>query len=1144
MNERSIEKVLVANRGEIAIRIFRACYDLGLHTVAMYSAEDTYSNFRTKADEAYLIGEGKTALGAYLDIPGIIDLAKRRGVSAIHPGYGFLSENPAFAKACEDNGIIFIGPPSTILAQMGDKLAAKAIAKECNVPTIPGSTVPLKDADEALEKAVSFGFPIILKAAAGGGGRGMRRCDTPEEVKAAYELVHSEAEKSFGCGDIFIEKFLVEPKHIEVQILADNYGNVYHLGERDCSLQRRYQKVVEFAPAWSVPKETIEALRADAVKIAKQVGYVSAGTVEFLVDRSGAHYFIEMNPRIQVEHTVTEMVTGIDIVRAQILIAHGKPLSYPEIGLSSQEDVHINGYAIQCRVTTEDPLNNFAPDNGRITAYRSGGGFGVRLDGGNAATGTTISPYYDSLLVKVTSWDCTFPAVCRKAVRALNEVHVRGVKTNIPFVTNILLHPDFIAGKCHTKFIDETPELFEISDSRDRATRVLKYIADIQVANPDFERKQFDTPRFPQAKAPLTPGLKQMLDEQGPEAVSKWVLDQKKLLLTDTTMRDAHQSLLSTRMRSRDLIKGAEGTADILRDCFSLEMWGGATFDVAYRFLHESPWERLVMLREKIPNIPFQMLLRGSNLVGYANYPDNLVREFIKEAAKNGIDVFRVFDSLNWLPGMEVAMDEVLNQGKLLEGTMCYTGDILDPKRDRYTLDYYVKMAKELEKRGAHILCIKDMSGLLKPYAAKKLISTLKQEIGIPVHFHTHDTTGNQGAALLMAAEAGVDIVDVAVSSMSGLTSQPSMDAVVAALQGTERDTGLDLRRVQELSDYYADVRLRYDIFDKGLKTTTTDIYRYEIPGGQYTNLQPQVASLGLAARFDEVKEMYKTANDMLGDLVKVTPSSKVVGDLAIFMVQNDLTPENIVEKGKHLAFPDSVVSYFKGMMGQPAGGFQPEGLQEVVLKGEQPITCRPGELLEPIDFDAKREEMREFLGDEKIDPRDVLSYCLYPKVYKDFREHRKEYGYIMRMGSHVFFNGLALGETNKINIEDGKTLVIKYLGLGDQHEDGTRDVFFELNGMRREINVNDPHASETGRKARLADAGDPNQIGASIPGMVSKVNVKPGDTVEENQVLAVIEAMKMETSVTAPKGGKIKEVLAESGRTVKGKELLFILED
>ncbi len=1140
MQTKEIQKVLVANRGEIAIRIFRACHDLGIHTVAIYSNEDTYSLFRTKADEAYLVGEKKSPLGAYLDIPGIIGLAKRRGVTAIHPGYGFLSENADFARACEENGILFIGPSAKVLGQMGDKLSAKEIALACGVPIIPGCTEPLRDAEDAVEKAVSFGFPVILKAAAGGGGRGMRRCDSPEEVRTAYELVHSEAEKAFGCGDIFMEKYLVEPKHIEVQILADQHGNVYHLGERDCSLQRRYQKVVEFAPAWSVPQETVEALRRDAVKIARSVGYVSAGTVEFLVDKNGGYYFIEMNPRIQVEHTVTEMVTGVDIVRSQILIAAGYPLSHPEIGLNRQEDVHVDGYAIQCRVTTEDPANNFAPDNGKITAYSSSGGFGVRLDGGNADVGTVISPYYDSLLVKVTSWDHNFPAACRKAARAINEVRVRGVKTNIPFVTNILAHPDFVAGRCHTKFIDETPELFDIVDSRDRATRVLRYIAEIQVANPNAERHQYDTPRFPQPQASLGPGLKQLLDEKGPKAVSQWVLEQKKLLLTDTTMRDAHQSLLATRMRTRDMVKGADGVADILRDCFSLEMWGGATFDVAYRFLHESPWERLRLLREKIPNIPFQMLLRGSNLVGYANYPDNLVRSFIKEAAERGIDVFRVFDSLNWIPSMEVAMDEVLNQNKLLEATMCYTGDILDPSKDKYTLKYYVDLAKELEHRGAHMLAIKDMSGLLKPYAAKKLVSTLKQEIGIPIHLHTHDTTGNQVAALLMAAEAGVDVVDAACAPLAGLTSQPSLDALVAALQGTERDTGLDLRRVQELSNYWADVRLRYESFDHGLKTSTTDIYRYEIPGGQYTNLRPQVESLGLGDRFEEVKEMYKTVNDMLGDPVKVTPSSKVVGDLAIFMVQNDLTPENIVERGKALAFPDSVVSYFKGMMGQPAWGF-PEDLQKVVLKGEEPITCRPGKLLPPVDFDQLEQEVRKFRDDPER--KDLISYAMYPKVYEDFCRHRKEYGYITRMGSHVFFNGMALGETNKINIEDGKTLVIKYLGLGDHNDDGTINVQFELNGMRREVAVRDPNASEKTRQVVQADESDPRQVGASIPGMVSKLHVQPGDTVEENQVLMTIEAMKMETAVTARTAGKVREIRVKEGQAVKAKELLMLLD-
>ena len=1140
VSECKFKKVLAANRGEIAIRIFRACYDLGLRTVAMYSNEDTFALFRTRADEAYRIGESKSPLGAYLDIPGIIDLAKRRQVDAIHPGYGFLSENAEFAKACEDAGITFIGPSSRILAQMGDKLAAKATALACGVPTIPGSTEPLKDADEALEKAVSYGFPIILKAAAGGGGRGMRRCDSPEEVRPAFELVQGEARKAFGNDDIFIEKYLVEPKHIEVQILGDQYGNVVHLGERDCSLQRRYQKVVEFAPAWSVPQATLDKLHADAVKIARHVGYVNAGTVEFLVDRDGNHYFIEMNPRIQVEHTVTEQVTGIDLVRAQILIAEGHPLSHPYINMGDQSNLRMYGYAIQCRVTTEDPANNFAPDTGKITAYRSGGGCGVRLDGGNAYAGAVISPYYDSLLVKVTTWDNTFEGACQRAARAVREEHIRGVKTNIPFISNILSHPTFRSGKCHTKFIDETPELFEMQYGRDRATKVLKYIAQRQIENPSAERPQFDIPRFPTVTGEAGAGLKPLLDQKGPEALRDWVIAQKKLLITDTTMRDAHQSLLSTRVRTRDMVLGAEGTSEILADAFSLEMWGGATFDVAYRFLHESPWERLDLLRKKIPNIPFQMLLRGANAVGYTNYPDNLIRAFVQEAAKSGIDIFRIFDSLNWIPGMEVAMDEVLRQGKVCEATMCYTGDILDPKRDRYTIEYYVKMAKELEKRGAHILCIKDMSGLLKPYAAKKLVKALKEEVGLPIHLHTHNTSGNQVATYLMAAEAGVDIVDCAIDSMSSMTSQPSLNAVVTALQGQERDTGLDPYRLQELSDYWADVRLRYSSFETGMKNPSTDIYRYEMPGGQYSNLKSQVESLGLGGQFDDVKNMYTQVNHMLGDIVKVTPSSKMVGDLAIFMVQHDLTPENIVEKGEALTFPDSVVSYFKGMMGQPAWGF-PEDLQKVVLKGEEPITCRPGELLPPIDFEAVREKLQTMTKDP-LNMRAILSYCLYPKVYEEYRSHRQEYGYIMRMGSHVFFNGMALGETNMISIEDGKTLVIKYLGLGDLNEDGTRNVHFDLNGMGRTVAVPDPTAQVQVHPVVMADPEDKGQVGASIPGMVSKISVKPGDPVEENQVVAVIEAMKMETSVVSRIAGTVEEVLTAAGASVKSGELLLTI--
>ena len=1136
---RTFKKVLVANRGEIAMRIFRACHDLGLQTVAIYSNEDMYSLFRTAADESYLIGENESPLGAYLNIPRIIQLAKKHGADAIHPGYGFLSENGDFARACEEAGIQFIGPSSKVLDMMGDKLSAKQMAVECGVPTTPGTTEPLESRQAAQKLAMEFGFPVILKAAAGGGGRGMRRCDTVEEVGINFDLVKAEAKKAFGNDDIFMEKFLVEPKHIEVQVLGDNYGNVVHLYERDCSLQRRYQKVVEFAPAFSVAPEVREALCADAVKIAKHVGYVNAGTLEFLVDKDGHHYFIEMNPRIQVEHTVTEMITGIDLVRSQILIAEGRPLNDPLIGITSQDTIRHDGYAIQCRVTTEDPANNFAPDTGKITAYRSAGGFGVRLDGGNAYTGAVISPYYDSLLVKITTWDNTFEGVCRKAARAINEIHVRGVKTNIAFVTNILKNPVFIAGGCHTKFIDETPELFQLDEGQDRATKMLKYIGNI-VVKEQGDHKFYDEPRFPPVTGNRPDGLKQMLDAQGPKAVCDWVRDQKKLLICDTTTRDAHQSLLATRVRTRDIIKGMKGTSEILADAFSLECWGGATFDVAYRFLHESPWERLDLIRQKAPNLLLQMLLRGANAVGYTNYPDNVIREFIKEAARSGIDVFRVFDSLNWLPGMEVAMDEVLNQNKICQATVCYTGDILDPKRDKYPLEYYVKLAKELERRGAHMLCIKDMSGVLRPYAAKKLVSTLKQEIGIPIQLHTHDTSGNQVATYLCAAEAGVDVVDCAISSMASLTSQPSLNAVVAALQGTERDTGLDLARLQSLSDYWEDVRKRYDSFEGGIKCPSTDIYRYEIPGGQYTNLKPQVESLGLGSRFTEVKENYRKVNEMLGDIIKVTPSSKMVGDLAIFMTQNDLTPETIVEKGESLAFPDSAVSYFSGMMGQPAGGF-PKDLQKVVLKGKEPITCRPGELLEPVDFEAKKREMAAFDPDPTW--RAVLSYCLYPKVVEEYVKNRKEYGYIMRLGSHVFFHGLAVGETNKVDIADGKTLVIKYLGLGEVDSEGMRTVSFELNGIRRDVQVPDEAAQKNIVKVPMADPEDKSQVGASIPGAVSKIAVKPGDTVEKNQTLLTIEAMKMETAITARMSGTVESICVKEGDTVKGGQLLITLK-
>ena len=1135
--KKGINRVMVANRGEIAIRVFRACNELGLSTVAIYSQEDIYNLFRTKADESYLIGKNHTPLGAYLDIDAIIRLASSKGVDAIHPGYGFLSENANFARACEENGIIFIGPPSHVLEKMGDKLSAKEIAKKCNVPTIPGSTDPLRGTDDAIERANEYGYPVILKAAAGGGGKGMRRVNNDEELKAAFALVQSEALKSFGNGDIFMEKYLVEPKHIEIQVLADQHGNVVHLFERDCSVQRRYQKVIEYAPAVSLSKEILQNLYNDAVKIAKEVKYVNAGTVEFLVDKDGNYYFIEMNPRIQVEHTVTEVVTGIDIVQAQINVARGCKLGDPEIDIPSQDSVEMRGVAIQCRVTTEDPSNNFSPDIGKITTYRSGGGLGVRLDAGNAFAGAEILPYYDSLLVKVTTFDRTFEGAIRKALRTLGEFRIRGVKTNIQFLNNILVHPKFTAADCNTTFIDDTPDLYEVEESKDRATKVMKYIGDLSIKGRNRKPVRYDAPPLPAVTEVPKPGLKQLLDEKGPDAVKEFCLSSKKLLIADTTMRDAHQSLLATRVRTKDLAMIADQTALAMQDAFALEMWGGATFDVAYRFLHESPWTRLDVLRERIPNLLFMMLLRGANAVGYTNYPDNLIRQFVKEAAKGGIDVFRVFDSLNWLPNMEVSIDEVLNQNKIVEGYICYTGDISDTTKDKYDLKYYINLAKEIEKRGAHILGIKDMSGLLRPYAAHKLVTALKNEIGLPIHLHTHDTSGNGVATLLKAAEAGVNIVDTAISSLSSLTSQPSMNAIVTALYGHERDTGMCDDMLLPISEYWEHVRTYYSKFEEGLTSPATDIYKYEIPGGQYSNLKPQVVSLGLGDRFHDVKEKYKEVNDMLGDIVKVTPSSKMVGDLAIFMVQNDLTAENIVEKGKNLAFPDSVVSYFEGMMGQPQDGF-PEDIQEIVLKGTKPITCRPGELLEPIDFDEVANQMKPFCP--KPEMRDIVSYCLYPNVLKSFYGQSQEYSDLSNLDTPIFFNGLTPGETTAVEIESGKVLIIKLNGIGELNEEGFRPVEFELNGFRREVMVADTSQGPVTTSFVAADPNNPMELGANIPGMISKLHVVEGDIVKKNDVVAIIEAMKMETAIVSNVDGIIDKVYVKERQAVKVKELII----
>ncbi len=1139
---KKINKVLVANRGEIAIRVFRACNELGIRSVAIYSNEDKYSLFRTKADESYLLGEKRKPVEAYLNMNKIIDLAIKKGVDAIHPGYGFLSENPEFAKRCKDAGIKFIGPTSDTIERLGDKIKSKIVAKSVGVPTIPGVDKPISSEEEAKEFAKRCGYPIILKAAAGGGGRGMRVVHSEKDIISEFNNAQNEARKAFGIDDIFIEKYLEEPKHIEVQILGDEHGNLVHLYERDCSIQRRHQKIVEFTPAISIDDNLRQNICNDALKLAREVNYISAGTAEFLVDKHGNHYFIEMNPRIQVEHTVTEMTTGIDIVQSQLLIAQGYSLDSDKIGIKSQDDIKPRGYSIQCRITTEDPHNNFAPDTGRLDVYRTSSGCGIRLDGGNGYTGSNISPYYDSLLVKIISWSRTFEDATKKAIRSIKEMSVKGVKTNEDFLINVLNHEKFLSGNCDTHFIDNTPELFDIKPKKDYETKILKYIGEKVVNETTGVKEDYNLPPIPKIKRPDNlRGTKQILDEEGVEGVIDWIKNQNKLLLTDTTFRDAHQSLLATRVRTRDMVKIADATSVLAKDLFSLEMWGGATFDVAYRFLRESPWRRLEDLREKVPNILFQMLIRGSNGVGYKNYPDNVIREFIRESADKGIDMFRIFDSLNWLKGMEVSLDEVLKTGKIAEVCMCYTGDILDTRRDKYSLKYYVNMAKEIEKMGAHILAIKDMAGLLKPYAATKLIKALKEEVSIPIHLHTHDTSGNGVATLLMAAEAGVDIVDTAFNSMSGLTSQPALNSIVAALKNTELDTEVNLSDVQKLSDYWSEVRKVYAPFESGLKSGSAEIYKYEIPGGQYSNLRPQVESFGLGHKFNEVKEMYRDVNDLLGDIVKVTPSSKVVGDMAIFMVQNDLTKENILEKGTHMTYPDSAVSYFKGMMGQPQGGF-PKELQEIVLKGEKPITCRPGEILPSQNFDEIKGILEKEHNMKDVNIRNILSYALYPKVYSDYLKSLKNYGHLFNLESHVFFHGLREGEVSEIELDEGKIMIIKLVEVGKIDKNGFRTIVFEVNGNRREIQIFDKGYGEKTKTdvTQMADPNNDKEIGASIPGTISKVLVKEGDKIDKKQSIIIIEAMKMETNVLSTISGEIEKILVSEGDQVKSGQLLM----
>ncbi|ASS90973.1 MAG: pyruvate carboxylase [Bacillaceae bacterium] len=1143
MTNRKIEKILVANRGEIAIRVFRACNELNIRTVAIYSREDSGSYHRYKADEAYLVGEGKKPIEAYLDIDGIIEIAKAHDVDAIHPGYGFLSENIEFARKCEEAGIIFIGPRTEHLDMFGDKVKARHQAEKAGIPVIPGSNGPVKSLDEVIQFGEEYGYPFIIKAALGGGGRGMRIVRSKAGVKDSYERAKSEAKAAFGSDEVYVEKLIENPKHIEVQIIGDHDGNIVHLYERDCSVQRRHQKVVEVAPSVSLKQELRDKICEAAVRLMKNVNYVNAGTVEFLVSGDD-FYFIEVNPRVQVEHTITEMITGIDIVQTQILVAEGHSIHSPEVGIPRQEDIKTWGYAIQARVTTEDPLNNFMPDTGKIMAYRSGGGFGVRLDTGNSFQGAVITPYYDSLLVKVSTWALSFEQAARKMIRNLREFRVRGIKTNIPFLENVIKHEKFLSGEYDTSFIDSSPELFVFPKQRDRGTKMLTYIGNVTVNGfPGIGKKKkpvFDEPPIPHVKLsePIPEGTKQILEKEGVDGLVKWVKEQKQVLLTDTTFRDAHQSLLATRVRTNDIKKIAEPTARLLPNLFSLEMWGGATFDVAYRFLKEDPWERLQIVRKHVPNLLLQMLLRASNAVGYKNYPDNVIKEFVERSAEAGIDVFRIFDSLNWVKGMTLAIDAVRKTGKIAEAAICYTGDILDPTRRKYDLNYYKQMAKELEASGAQILGIKDMAGLLKPQAAYELISVLKETVDLPIHLHTHDTSGNGIYTYAKAIEAGVDIIDTALSSMAGLTSQPSANSLYYALEGSERRPNVNIQSLEKLSQYWEEVRKYYQDFESGMKAPHSEVYVHEMPGGQYSNLQQQAKAVGLGDRWEEVKEMYSRVNQMFGDIVKVTPSSKVVGDMALFMVQNNLTEEDVYERGESLDFPDSVIEFFAGYLGQPYGGF-PKELQRVILKGREPITVRPGELLEPVNFQALKEELEQLLHREPT-PYETIAYALYPKVFTEYLKTYEQYGNISVLDTPTFFYGMRLGEEIEVEIEKGKTLIVKLVSIGQPQPDGTRIVYFELNGQPREVVIKDESIKSTVQQRVKADPQNPEHIGASMPGTVIKVLVEKGEKVNKGDHLMITESMKMETTVQAPFAGVIKDIYVKSGEAIQTGDLLI----
>jgi len=1143
-----MKKLLAANRSEIAIRILRAADELGLRTVAVYSQEDRLCMHRFKADEAYPIGEGKGPVEAYLDIPGIVKVARERDVDAIHPGYGFLSENPAFARACHEAGIQFIGPTPELLELLGDKTAARELAASAGIPILPGTPSPVKSPAEAHKLAKQIGFPVMLKAAMGGGGRGMRVVRDAADLEKRLEEAQGEALSTFGDASVFIEKFLARARHIEVQILGDHHGNLIHLWERDCSVQRRHQKVVEIAPAANLDPKIRRALCEAAVQLAKAAHYRNAGTVEFLVDAdTGNWYFIEVNPRIQVEHTVTEVVTGIDIVRSQILVAQGYKLHDPPLSLPQSDAVPLYGTALQCRVTTEDPENSFAPDYGKLTTYRSPAGFGIRLDGGTAYAGAVLVPFYDSLLVKTTAWGLTLPEACQRMDRALREFRIRGVKTNIPFLENVVRHPRFQAGGVTTSFLDESPELFRIPRRADRATKLLSYVGDVILnGNPEVKGKkipqEFSAAAIPRATGELPPGTRQLLQKLGPKKFARWARKQKRLLVTDTTFRDAHQSLLATRVRTHDLLATAPAVAERLSNLFSLEMWGGATFDTAMRFLHEDPWQRLRVLRAGVPNICFQMLLRGANAVGYASYPDNVIQEFVREAHAQGIDIFRIFDSLNSIENMRVSIDAVLETGAVCEPAICYTGDILDAARPKYSLKYFVTMAKQLEKLGAHFLAIKDMAGLCKPYAAFKLVKALREEIGIPVHFHTHDTSGLNASSILKASDAGVDVADAALASMSGGTSQPNLNSLVAALRHTPRDTGLDLDTLNDCSDFWETTRDYYLPFDSGPRAGSARLYLHEIPGGQYTNLREQAAAMGLGHRWHEVERTYAEVNQLFGDIVKVTPSSKVVGDMALFLMAKDMRPEDILHLDVHhdLALPNSVVEMFAGALGTPPEGW-PKKLQRIVLRGERASHGRPGANLDPVDFAATEKTLEEKLQ-HSVRRDEVLSYLMYPDVFVKYDHFRHTYSDVSVLPTPAFFYGLRSGDEINVEIEPGKALIIKFLAVGEPRPDGTRTLFFELNGQPREVTVRDRALRVAEHAHPKADPADPGQVGAPTPGLITVISAQLNQTVARGAKLMTLEAMKMQSNIYAPIAGRVTKLLVAPGQHVEAKDLLLTI--